>query len=208
LHLIGRAGGRVARADLRDVAGTSANRQTVPLWNWSAGQAADVPLQFSAMSHGPPELRQVVVAGWKPSAGQAADVPVQFSATSQGPIELRQVVVAGRNAFAGQAADVPVQFSASSHSPRRAPAGHAGRRKSSDGQVSEVPLQFSATSHGPADGRQVLVVGSGETSADLAREVAGAAIGRAAVSQQDAVGAESRSRTGPPWCRGSANDGS
>ena len=58
----------------------------------SAGQAALVPVQFSAASQTPAEERQTVVDATKLSAGHAPLVPVHFSAVSQIPAEERHVV--------------------------------------------------------------------------------------------------------------------
>jgi hypothetical protein len=58
----------------------------------SAGQAADDPVQLSALSHGPAAARHTVDAGEKELAGQEPDEPVQVSAGSQTPPEARQVV--------------------------------------------------------------------------------------------------------------------
>src|SRR5438093_1277242 len=81
----------------------------------SAGQVALEPLQFSAMSHSPPEARHTVVEGWKASGEQAVLDPSQVSATSQTPAEDRQTVPAAFTVSAGHAALDPVQFSAASH---------------------------------------------------------------------------------------------
>ena len=81
----------------------------------SAGQAALVPVQFSATSQSLAEPRQTVVAEAKVSAGQPLFTPSQLSATSQGPAEARQTAVLF--ASAGQAALEPVQVSAGSQTP-------------------------------------------------------------------------------------------
>jgi hypothetical protein len=58
----------------------------------SAGHAALVPVQFSALSHSPADPRHTVVAALNVSAGHAPLVPVQVSALSQTPAEERHVV--------------------------------------------------------------------------------------------------------------------
>ena len=56
----------------------------------SAGQAAEVPVQFSATSHpSPAAARHTVDDGAKPSVGQLSDEPLQVSATSQTPARPR-----------------------------------------------------------------------------------------------------------------------
>jgi hypothetical protein len=52
--------------------------------NRSAGQAPDEPVQVSATSHGPAELRQVKDDDWKTST-QVASIPEQWSAPSHNP---------------------------------------------------------------------------------------------------------------------------
>ena len=86
-------------------------------WKPSAGQVAPLPVQFSAVSHGPADGRQTVVPGANPSAGQAELVPVQVSATSQTPIAVRHVVEEDANPSAGQSRLVPVHVSATSQVP-------------------------------------------------------------------------------------------
>ncbi len=63
----------------------------------SAGHAVDVPVQFSATSHSPPDGRQTVVVGWNTSAGQASLAPVQVSSASQTSTAGRQISPAERN---------------------------------------------------------------------------------------------------------------
>jgi hypothetical protein len=71
--------------------------QGVPLpFFTSAGQPADVPVQFSARSHSPAGDLQTVLDDLKPSAGQVTTVPLQVSATSQVPAEARQTVPLAR----------------------------------------------------------------------------------------------------------------
>src|SRR5882724_12694155 len=60
----------------------------------SAGQAALVPVQFSAASHRSTAARQTVLDGRKALAGQVVLVPVQVSAASQGPAAARHTVPA------------------------------------------------------------------------------------------------------------------
>ena len=60
----------------------------------SAGQAALVPVHFSAMSHTPAAGRHGVVEARKELAGHEADEPVQVSAASQTPAEGRHGVPA------------------------------------------------------------------------------------------------------------------
>src|SRR5207244_407201 len=60
----------------------------------SAGQLADVPVQFSAGSHSPAEARHTTKLGRKSSGGQTVLVPVQFSSISQGPAEGRHTAPA------------------------------------------------------------------------------------------------------------------
>jgi hypothetical protein len=62
----------------------------------SVGQAADEPVQFSAMSHSPTDARQTVADARNPSVGQVNAVPLHVSATSQAPAEARQTVPAVR----------------------------------------------------------------------------------------------------------------
>src|SRR5262249_25561702 len=68
----------------------------------SAGQAQELPVQFSATSHCPAEARHTVLENTKASAGHAALVPVQFSARSQTPVVERQTVVEGAKASTAQ----------------------------------------------------------------------------------------------------------
>src|SRR5689334_20327382 len=82
-----------------------------------AGQALDVPVQFSATSHAPDAERQTVADDANESVGHAPLPPVQFSATSHRPTELRQSVPDALNLSAGQVALAPVQFSATSQVP-------------------------------------------------------------------------------------------
>jgi len=63
----------------------------------SAGQAALLPVQFSAGSHSPAEARHVVVDGLSASAGQLPLLPVQTSCGSQSPVEARHSVHAVTN---------------------------------------------------------------------------------------------------------------
>jgi hypothetical protein len=83
----------------------------------SAGQLALLPVQLSAMSHGPADARQTVAVDWKLSAGQLALLPVQFSTASHGPADPRQTVAADASASLGQSRLVPVQVSATSQVP-------------------------------------------------------------------------------------------
>ena len=85
-------------------------------WKAFAGQAPEEPVQLSATSHWPAEVRHVVVEVRKPST-QVFVVPAHESDASQGPpLELPvQAVVDGWNPSAGQVADEPVQLSAMSH---------------------------------------------------------------------------------------------
>src|SRR5438876_563634 len=83
----------------------------VPGTNVSAGQAALVPVQNSAVSHsGPDEGRHTVVAGWKPSVGHSVLDPVQLSGTSHGPAAARQSAP-GLPAGCWQAALLPLHWS-------------------------------------------------------------------------------------------------
>src|SRR4029453_11728875 len=83
--------------------------------NTSAGQAALVPEQLSAMSHPLVASRQGVVAGANPSGGPALLVPSQFSTTSQAPALGRHGPV--RFTSGGHVALLPVHVSAWSHMP-------------------------------------------------------------------------------------------
>ena len=83
--------------------------------NASTGQLAALPVQFSATSHTPAELRQTVELEANPSVGQLALLPGQLSTTSQGPALERQVPPEAKPS-AGQFA-VPLQFSATSQAP-------------------------------------------------------------------------------------------
>src|SRR5206468_9884868 len=67
-------------------------RQRPPVATLSFGQAALVPVQFSATSQVPAEERQTVAAETKMSAGHAPLVPVHVSAVSQTPAEERHDV--------------------------------------------------------------------------------------------------------------------
>ena len=89
-------------------------------WKPSVGQLAPAPVQYSAASHSPAEVRHWVVLEANPSTGQLSLLPVQVSATSQLPAELRHTVVAGCLASSGHAAALPVQYSAASHTPAEA----------------------------------------------------------------------------------------
>ena len=82
----------------------------------SSGQAPLEPVQLSAGSQQPPDMRHVVVDDWKPST-QVLAVPLQESVPSQGPpLDVpTQVVVAAAKPSAGPAPDVPLQLSATSH---------------------------------------------------------------------------------------------
>lgn len=67
--------------------------QAVPLvFLASEGHVAEEPVQFSAMSHSPPALRQTVVEGRNASAGHDSEDPLQVSATSQVPALARHTV--------------------------------------------------------------------------------------------------------------------
>src|SRR5436309_1987810 len=150
----------------------------------SAGQLADVPVQFSAGSHSPAEARHTTKLGRKSSGGQTVLVPVQFSSISQGPAagrhtapafpagcwqasfvpshssrlhglpSLVHAVPAGSLASAGHVGPRPVQLSAGTHSPAEARRTAVAGVKASAGQTVLVPVQFSSTSHAPAAGRQ------------------------------------------------------
>jgi hypothetical protein len=149
-----------------------------------AGQFADEPVQLSASSQTPAELRQTVDDAWKASDGQLSDEPVQFSAMSHTPADGRHGVLDGAFASVGQAVFAPSQVSARSHTPAAArqsvpalPAGcvqallkpsqisrvqtfeSAGQPVfagcfASVGQFTPEPVQFSAASHTPAAERQ------------------------------------------------------
>ena len=129
-------------------------RQTAVLLELD-GQAADVPVQFSAMSQTPPAARQVVDEGTKELLGQAVDVPLQTSAESHTPAGARQVVVESSSPSDGQTDDVPVQLSTASHTAAAARHGTDVAAKVSAGQLADVPLQTSAVSQRPTDPRQV-----------------------------------------------------
>src|SRR5437773_1955174 len=60
----------------------------------SAGHAALDPVQFSAASHVPAEVRHTVLEGLKASAGQTVLEPVQLSSTSHTPAAARHTVPA------------------------------------------------------------------------------------------------------------------
>jgi hypothetical protein len=122
--------------------------------NPSAGQVAELPVQFSATSHTSAARRHWVVFGWKPSAGHVAELPVQDSATSHTPAEVRQTVFAVLNPSAGQVAELPVQFSATSHTPAAGRHTLVWGKKPSAGHVPELPVHVSTTSQGPFDPRQ------------------------------------------------------
>src|SRR5439155_1594845 len=103
----------------------------------SAGQAPEVPVQFSATSHWPAEVRQTVLAVEEASTHELL-VALQGSAPSHAPpCEVPvQLVEAEAKPSAGQVLEVPVQFSATSHWPaearQTAPALPAG--------CSQIPL--------------------------------------------------------------------
>src|SRR5438094_883364 len=152
----------------------------------SAGQLADVPVQFSAGSHSPAEARHTTKLGRKSSGGQTVLVPVQFSSISQGPAagrhtapafpagcwqasfvpshssrlhglpSLVHAVPAGSLTSAGQFGPLPGQFSAGSHSPAEARQTVVDGLKTSAGQVVLVPVQVSSRSQSPAAGRQTV----------------------------------------------------
>src|SRR5262249_59452744 len=56
-----------------------------PVLPWSLGQAADVPVQLSATSHGSVAGRHASVAGANASAGDAAATPPQSPAPAHAP---------------------------------------------------------------------------------------------------------------------------
>src|SRR5438093_336245 len=152
----------------------------------SAGQAALVPVQFSAASHRSTAARQTVLDDRKPLAGQLVLVPVQVSAASQGPAAARhtvpafpagcvqvalvpwemsrvqtlpssvQVVPFAFRASVGQAVVTPSQVSARSHSPAAARQTAPASWMASAGQAVLVPVQVSAMSHPPAAARQTV----------------------------------------------------
>ena len=152
--------------------------------NPSLGQFADEPVQFSATSQTPAELRQTVELGRKTLAGQLSFVPSQFSGVSHTPPAARHGVVVGAFASAGQVVFVPSHVSATSQTPaaarQSAPALPAGCVQllpvplqtslvqtfesavhavfagclESAGQLTPDPSQFSIASHSPAEERQ------------------------------------------------------
>jgi hypothetical protein len=129
----------------------------------SAGQAAELPVQFSVTSHAPAAARHSVPNDFKASAGQAAEAPVQFSATSHPPaVAARHSVPNDFKASAGQAAEVPVQYSATSQPPAAAARQTVVEDfKTSAGQGDAVPLHVSAASQTPAAARQIVPGGFG-----------------------------------------------
>jgi hypothetical protein len=94
----------------------TAERQTAVLLP-STGQAAAAPVQFSAGSQTPEDVRHCVVELVKPFAGQVAEVPVQDSAGSQTPAESRHCVEVETKLLAGQLVELPSHVSATSHTP-------------------------------------------------------------------------------------------
>src|SRR5437867_7642355 len=86
----------------------------------SAGHVADVPVQVSATSHWPAEVRQTNVEDWNTSTHVLLG-PVQWSAASLShapPCEApMQLVVSLAKPSPGHVADIPVQVSATSHWP-------------------------------------------------------------------------------------------
>ena len=106
----------------------------------SIGQAADVPLQLSATSQTPAELRQTVPFDFKVSAGQVLLEPSQLSATSHPPAALRQTDVLFWSL--GQLAPDPVQLSATSHVPADERQTVVADLNVSAGHAALTPLQF------------------------------------------------------------------
>jgi hypothetical protein len=121
--------------------------------NASAGHAADVPEQFSAMSQTSAAPLHGTKVPWNASVGQAAEFPVQFSATSHGPAIPRHGVCAVMNVSLGQLAELPVQFSVTSQIPAAPRHGTLDGAKPLGGQIAELPVQLSGTSQGPFTGR-------------------------------------------------------
>ena len=117
--------------------------------NESAGQAPELPVQVSAMSHWPAEARQVKLEGRKTSTQVVAPVPVQWSAASSSqaaPCEAPvQCVVEGWKTSAGQAPELPVQLSATSHWPAE-PRQTKALVWNASTQTLLVPVQWSAAS--------------------------------------------------------------
>src|SRR5262249_36177400 len=89
-------------------------------WKPLAGQLALLPVQYSATSHTPLEVRHWVAPEANPSAGQLLLAPVPHSATSHVPAEPRHCVVEGCLVSPGHTAELPVQYSAASHTPAEA----------------------------------------------------------------------------------------
>lgn len=90
---------------------------TVLFTNASAGQLAELPVQYSATSQTPPLGRHTVVlllyvCGW-----HAPDTPSQTAGSSHLSTVPLQTVPLGKNTLLGQDALLPVQFSAGSHGP-------------------------------------------------------------------------------------------
>src|SRR5439155_1198051 len=117
----------------------------------SAGQLALVPVQWSAGSHSPAEVRQTVLEDLKASAGHTVLEPVQVSSTSQKPAAARQTAPAFP-AGCWQSLLLPSHSSRLHGLPSSVHAVPADVFASA-GQLGPLPGQFSAGSHSPADAR-------------------------------------------------------
>ncbi len=120
------------------------------------GQDALAPLQYSATSQTPAELRHSVPAPDRASAGQEALEPLQYSTGSHTPAEPRHWVPAAVRVSDGQAALEPVHASAGSHAPAEGRQVVPALVSVSPGQALLLPLQASAGSHAPAELRHTL----------------------------------------------------
>jgi hypothetical protein len=86
--------------------------QSLPGLTWLPGHEAELPLQYSAGSQTPDELRHTVPEGLSAFAGQLGEAPVQYSAASHVPLAALQTVELGLSAFTGHVFEVPLHVSA------------------------------------------------------------------------------------------------
>jgi hypothetical protein len=148
----------------------AASGQLTPVILTSAGHVADLPVHFSAASHGPVVFLHTYVVGLNAhpvqqgpfghlqlsepdprhvsltSVGHCAEVPVHVSSGSQAPVLARQTVLPSLYVVVGQLAAVPEQCVSRSQAPLAVRHTTVLSLKLSAGHAGEVPVQFSATS--------------------------------------------------------------
>jgi hypothetical protein len=132
--------------------------------NVSAGQAAVVPVHFSATSQTPALGRQTVVFGASAFAGQVIELPSQFSAGSHAPTLARQTTRMVAGTSGGHTALEPVQVSMASQAPAAARHTVVFGSKVSAGHAVAVPSHVSAMSQKPALARQIVAALMGRQS--------------------------------------------